>query len=269
MKLAISNIAWDFVDNEEVYLLMKKYGFEGLEIAPTKFFSQNPYNRIEELEALRNDFQEKDIKLVSMQSILFGRGDLTMFESQEKREELKEYLKKAIIFANKLGIKNIVFGNPKNRISYSKDDYQIAIEFFKELGEMASQNSVNIGIEANPAIYGGNFITNTEDAIKFVQNINSRGIGLNFDLGTTIENKEDLEILYTLKDKVTHVHISEPYLEEIAEKNIDYHRKLIFILKDIGYSRYISIEMKSKEGLQNIERIEKCLKYLSKLVKGE
>ena len=35
MKLSISNIAWDSENDKKVYELMKKYSYEGLEIAPT------------------------------------------------------------------------------------------------------------------------------------------------------------------------------------------------------------------------------------------
>ena len=48
MKLAISNIAWNKSMDVSVYKIMKKYGFAGLEIAPTRIFQNNPYGKIEE-----------------------------------------------------------------------------------------------------------------------------------------------------------------------------------------------------------------------------
>ncbi len=47
MKLSISNIAWDSENDKKVYELMKKYSYEGLEIAPTKVFLENPYEKLE------------------------------------------------------------------------------------------------------------------------------------------------------------------------------------------------------------------------------
>ena len=44
MKLAISNIAWDVEASQVAYMRMKQYGFTGLEIAPTKYFSPDPYS---------------------------------------------------------------------------------------------------------------------------------------------------------------------------------------------------------------------------------
>ena len=50
MKLAISNIAWTAEEDEQVYAMMRRYGYTGLEIAPTRFFETNPY---EDLDAVR------------------------------------------------------------------------------------------------------------------------------------------------------------------------------------------------------------------------
>lgn len=266
MKLAISNIAWNLEDNVNVYEIMKKNRFVGLEIAPTKFFPENPYlTELKTLKTLKNFFEKNKLELVSMQSILFGKSDLVLFEDNDKREKLLSYLKEGVLFAKNLGIKNIVFGNPKNRISNSKEDWSIGIKFFKELGEFAKENGVFIGIEANPTIYGGNFITTTEEAIKFVLECNSDGISLNLDLGTMIQNKENLDILKNIPiKKISHVHISEPYLNLISEENEKLHRGLFQYLKKENYNRYISIEMKFIEE-NNLKNIEKCLDYIKKL----
>ena len=265
MKLAISNIAWDISENLEVYSLMKKYGVEGLEIAPTKFFPKDPYLQDKIiLSNLKKEIEEKELKIVSMQSILFGRNDLKLFESLEKREELLEYLKKGVLFAKELGIKNIIFGNPKNRISTSAQDYEIAISFFNELGDFAYKNNVFIGIETNPEIYDCNFLTKTFDTINFINNCSSKGVTLNLDIGAMLVNKENIDILEKISiDKISHVHVSEPYLNKINVANKDFHKSMFKYLKEKNYTNYISIEMKQ----QNNEDIEEILKYMSELSK--
>ena len=40
MKLALSNIAWTVEQDECMHGLMKRIGYEGLEIAPTRIFPQ-------------------------------------------------------------------------------------------------------------------------------------------------------------------------------------------------------------------------------------
>ncbi|MGL6100394.1 MAG: sugar phosphate isomerase/epimerase family protein [Fusobacteriaceae bacterium] len=268
MKLGISNIAWDSEDNFKIYELMRNKKIYGLEIAPTKFFPENPYSTIQnKLDILKNSIQLEELEIMSMQSILFGKSDLVLFGDKVKRKELLDYLKLGVIFAKNLGIKNIVFGNPKNRISNSENDWNSGIDFFKELGNFASANNVTIGIEANPDIYGGNFITTTEEAIDFVLECNSEGIGLNLDLGTMIQNNEKLEILDKIDiEKISHVHISEPYLNLISEDNCKLHKELFQYLKNKNYKNYISIEMKYIEE-DNFENIERTLDYVVKLKK--
>lgn len=46
MMLSISNIGWDVSDDASVYGLMKKYGYSGLEIAPTRIITDNPYEHL-------------------------------------------------------------------------------------------------------------------------------------------------------------------------------------------------------------------------------
>ena len=68
MKLSISNIAWDSENDKKVYELMKKYSYEGLEIAPTKIFFENPYEKLEKAEVWKKDLNDKyGFKISSMQ----------------------------------------------------------------------------------------------------------------------------------------------------------------------------------------------------------
>ena len=50
MKLSISNIAWNAADDAKIYHLMKNYGFDGLEIAPTRILPEMPYDRLEDIK---------------------------------------------------------------------------------------------------------------------------------------------------------------------------------------------------------------------------
>lgn len=48
LRLSVSNIGWQAEDDREIYALMKEYGYSGLEIAPTRIFPENPYDRLTE-----------------------------------------------------------------------------------------------------------------------------------------------------------------------------------------------------------------------------
>lgn len=250
MKLAISNIAWPNEENANMYKAMSEKGFLGIEIAPTKLFSEAPYDKLNEASIWsRQMLEQYGLKVVSMQSIWFGRGE-NIFASMAERMCLLEYTKKAILFAEKIGCGNLVFGCPRNRNMVENAELKEAVSFFRELGEFAFQHNTVIGMEANPTIYNTNYITDTVSAIALIKEVGSRGFLLNLDFGTIVQNKESVEMLKENVDLINHVHISEPGLERIQRRKE--HQELAEILQNGAYKGYVSIEMKQQENTSDI-----------------
>lgn len=258
MKLSISNIAWEKEQDQEMYEYLSKTGYNAIEIAPTRVFEQAPYDKLKEAEEFAQKMEEKyNLKISSMQSIWFGKTE-KIFGTPEEREELLKYTKKAIDFAKAIKCGNLVFGCPKNRNIQSSEDYKIAIEFFRKIGKYAKQNNTVFAIEPNPTIYNTNFINLTEEAIRLVKDIDCEAVKVNLDFGTIIQNNEDIiEVLENNYDKINHIHISEPNLEVIQQR--ESHAKLAEKLKENKYQNYISIEMKKGNS---IEKIKEILKYV-------
>ena len=103
MKLSISNIAWSENEDEQVYALMQKYGFTGLEIAPTRIFPSEPYGDLKRVKEWAGKLEsEYGFSIPSMQSIWFGRQE-KIFGSSKEREILSDYTKKAVDFAAAAG----------------------------------------------------------------------------------------------------------------------------------------------------------------------
>ena len=46
MRLSVSNIAWDKLYDEDMYVFLSQNEFEGLEIAPTRIWVENPYDQL-------------------------------------------------------------------------------------------------------------------------------------------------------------------------------------------------------------------------------
>ena len=215
MKLSISNIAWEQNVDEQMYKLMQVLSYNYLEIAPTRIFPESPYSRIEEAKHwVQNIITNYRLSVCSMQSIWFGRTE-NLFNSDNERKILIEYTKKAICFAESMGCRNLVFGCPKNRTIADNIDVNIAIPFFRILGDYAYEHKTVIGLEANPTIYNTNYINTTASAIELINLVKSPGFKLNLDIGTMIANNEDIKIIENNVDLINHVHISEPYLEKI------------------------------------------------------
>lgn len=257
MKLSISNIAWAAQEDERVYGYLNKYGYSGLEIAPTRIFPEQPYKGLERAQKWSAALQaEYGLAVSSMQSIWFGRTE-KLFGSAQEREALTAYTKAAIGFAAAVGCKNLVFGCPKNR-AFPEDaevsSKRAGIEFFRTIGAYAAQKGTAVGMEANPAIYHTNYINTTPEALELIQEVGSDGFLLNLDIGTMIQNGEAAEALEGAARYISHVHVSEPHLAPIvmsAERR-HFHSEVGSFLRENGYEGYVSIEMGRVEGLSLI-----------------
>lgn len=264
IKLAISDIAWHRDQDEEIYEIMQELGFTGLEIAPTRFMdTKMPYEKearnlaVKEAKRLR----QRGLCICSMQSLWFGKTG-RIAQSREKYEELSEYTKKAIDYASAIGCPNLVFGNPAARRIENEKEKEILFEFFSRAGEYARKKKVILAIEANPVIYHTNFLNTTEESLEYIKKLSTPGCKVNLDLGTVIYNKEKISGFEKEMPIVNHIHISEPGLDKIKER--DLHRELKDLLQKTGYENYLSIEMKT---MDSVEEIRKVMEYVSGIFK--
>ena len=260
MKLSISNIAWSHEKDTLIYKMMSDWGYNGLEIAPTRIIQESPYDHISEAYSWKNELKSKyGFDISSMQSIWYGRKE-NLFGTKKERETLLSYSKKAVLYAESLGCGNIVFGCPRNRVLPEGVDAYSSLDFFREIGNFAYEHSTVFAIEANPVIYGTNFINTTGEAMDLIEAVDSKGFMLNLDLGTMIENDESVSII---KDKVhlfNHIHVSEPGLKTIEHR--DMHKEIAEVLRDEKYSKYVSIEIGKQDDMNEINGI---LEYVKKV----
>ena len=262
MKLSISNIAWSPEQDETVYGIMRQYGFTGLEIAPTRWFANAPYECIQEAqEVLMYLNRTYGFRISSIQSIWYGRTE-NIWNSPVERERLAEYTEKAIEFAAALKCNSLVFGCPKNRNRPEAGDDSEIISFFRRLGAYAKEHRTVVALEANPMIYNTNYINYTKEAVALAKQIASPGIQVNLDVGTMIENGEGVEDLEGAWEYINHVHISEPYLGGV--KKCPLHKELAEALKRNKYSGYVSIEM-GRQSDNAIKQIDEAMAYVAEV----
>lgn len=297
MKLSISNIAWTSEQDETVYGRMRECGFEGLEIAPTRIFPENPYEHRQEAAEWAHGLRRAyGFSVPSMQSIWYGRPE-KLFGTKEERKALAEYTKKAIDFAEAVGCRNLVFGCPRNRCLPEKRETQAgdriengnkttdvegwnnkregeqesewmetASRFFRELGEYALAHGTVIGMEANPPMYHTNFINTTKEALELVKRVDSRGFLLNLDVGTMLACGEDCTELQGSVRLINHVHISEPGLKPVQKRAL--HQELKKILREEHYDGFVSIEMgKTEDG--SLRALKDAMAYVQFLFRHD
>ena len=263
MKIAVSNIAWDTERDTEMLGFLSENGVTGLEIAPTRIISKEPYKHLNAFDDYKSCVNNQyHMSIVSLQSVLFGRRE-NIFGSSKERNDLIVSLENVFDLAARLKCKNVVFGCPKNRIKKHAADDETAIRFFSLVGNVAKKYDVILAIEPNPAIYGTNFLNTTEEVVKFVRRLNLGNVRINYDMGTAIYNSEPLSILRDNISLINHIHISEPWLERpIIE---DKHKRMAKTLRDLQYKNYVSLEMKEQA---NTELAKKTIKKFISVFNG-
>lgn len=262
MKLSISNIAWGSADDAEMLPFLRDAVFSGLEIAPTRIFPENPYGRLDEAAAwscrLARDY---GLEVPSLQSMWYGRGE-RMFGTPEERNALLDYTRRAIVFAETVGCRNLVFGNPKNRDTDNPASVAgVAAGFFREIGDFAAARHTVVALEPNPAIYNTRFMNTTAEAVEMARLADSPGIKVNVDFGAMIANGESVACLAGIPEYINHVHISEPFLAPIERR--DGHRELFRVLRDMDYAGYVSVEMAARASLDHVKRIVEYVRDLA------
>jgi D-psicose/D-tagatose/L-ribulose 3-epimerase len=270
-KLAVSSIAWQQNQESVVAQLMRNYKVRQVEIAPTKVWSdlvkENPLlvppSDVREYIKFWNDY---GITPIAMQSMLFLRPDLQLFDDQ-KTEETVDYLKKFIQLAGRLGVQRMVFGSPKNRLRNENESYEsqmlLAVEIFSELGRTAVNEGVVFCIEPNPEAYGCNFVINAKEGRDLVQRVNSAGFGLHLDAaGMTLAGDNPYDEIIASANVLQHFHVSEPYLNPVKDDSNVKHNDIVRALEKIDYKKTISIEMKpSVDDAQNFANVATAIDY--------
>lgn len=253
MNCSVSNIAWSWENDGEMYEFLQEKGFSALEIAPTRVFPENPYKHRNEgkiwAKNLKNDY---GLSISSLQSIWFGREE-GVFSGKEERERLYDYTCEALAFAVELGCGNVVFGCPKQRNNPNGESLDVFYEFLSRCGDYAHKIGTVFALEANPSIYGTNVVNRTAEAFSVVEELGNPGLAVNLDLGTMLVENEDLEILRNREHFINHVHISEANLDKIQVRGE--HIALKVALEAMNYEKYVSIEMKKTEVLSEVKDV--------------
>lgn len=260
-RFSISNIAWDRFDDSRVFALLHRYGITGIEVAPGKIWNDLLSATDQDVKRIRDFFSGEGFGVPALQAILFGRPELQVFDRRTHQSFLA-YLRHIAQIAEGLGCHILIFGAPKNRRRGElcwKDAESIAIDFFHQAGELVQAYGCTIGLEANPADYQCDFLTNTADLYDFIRKVDCKGVKLHFDTGSVLLNGNDILPVLKRAGLPIHCHISAPRLENPVDFACDLHTPFRY-LKTIGYEGTFSIEMKKMDP--ELPNLERALKYV-------
>jgi len=262
MRISVSNIAWDVLEDEQVASLLNKYAIDSIDIAPGKYFSDPINATSDDILQVRNWWLNRGVEVAGMQALLFGTTGLNLFGSQDSQMAMLEHLESICRIASGLGATKLAFGSPKNRdCSVLPDDQvlDIAVRFFRQLGDIASLHGVEVCLEPNPSCYGANFMTNSEDTASIVAAVAHPAIRMQLDTGALAINDENPgRVIEEYEAMIGHVHASEPGLVTLGDGGVN-HAAIALQLSRLLPEKIVTIEMLSDKKEPNIEAIERAL----------
>lgn len=251
MKLAVSNIAWPREQDEAVAGVLAGLGVTGVEVAPTKVWPDPLAATDAGIDAYRRWWADRGFEIAGAQALLFGRPELTVFESAETRRRTLDYLRRIVRLCSRLGAQSLVFGSPKNRRvgQTDRDTAQtVAVEFFGRLAEFAQSDGTCVVLEANPPVYGADFVTMAAEAVELVRAVDHPGFRLHLDTGCMTLAADPIRDTFDDGfDLLHHFHASEPQLAPPRSSAAVDHPAFAAELVRHGYAGWVSVEMRQPE----------------------
>ncbi|RAO77897.1 sugar phosphate isomerase/epimerase family protein [Dyella jiangningensis] len=262
MRLSISNIAWDPSEDEGVAALLARYAVDAIDVAPGKYFSEPGLATVAEIAAVKSWWKERGVEITGMQALLFGTTGLNLFGPAEVRRKMLDHLCAICRIAQGLGASRLVFGSPRNRDRLDLSDEQvdeIAVSFFRELGDVAQAHGVVICLEPNPERYGANFMTTAEETVRVVELVDHPAIRMQLDTGAlTINREQPAEALERCAQFIGHVHASEPDLVPLGDGATD-HRLIHSLLREQLPDHVVVIEMLATKDEPHLIAIDRAV----------
>jgi len=263
MRLAISNIAWETDEDEEISRLLLHHAVDAIDIAPRKYFHDPMLARDNDVIKIKKWWSDRGIEITGMQALLFGIKELNLFSSADTQKAMLDYLSAICRIGACLGATRLVFGSPKNRDRSGLTDGQaldMATSFFHYLGDIAQTHGVIICLEPNPERYGANFMTSSMETANVVEHVAHPAIRMQLDTGAIAINGENIDdVLSRSRSLIGHLHASEPDLLPLGEGGTD-HRKMYHALsKYFTDSDVICIEMAATGNESHVAAVGRAL----------
>ncbi|WP_309093053.1 TIM barrel protein [Phenylobacterium sp.] len=261
MRLSVSNIAWDIADEPAAADLLTAAGIRCVDVAPGKYFADPAAVSDGEGERVRRWWADRGFEIVGMQGLLFGTAGLNLFSDDGT---MLRRLAQQCRIGRLLGARALVFGSPKQRDRGDLDDAtasRVAVDFFRRLGDAAAAEGVVVCLEANPAMYGCNFMVRTEEAAAVVQKVDHPAVRLQLDVGAMAANGEDYSaVIETYASLFAHAHASEPGLAPPGDGEVP-HDVAAVAMRRLRPDLTVTVEMvASPEGLPAVQRAAAAVK---------
>ncbi|MGH8818107.1 MAG: sugar phosphate isomerase/epimerase family protein [Achromobacter pestifer] len=263
LRLAISNIAWDVAEDAAVSQLLRRHGIDAIDVAPGKYFPEPLHASDQAITQVKSWWADQGIEITGMQALLFGTAGLNVFGPPAVQTAMLDHLAAVCRIASGLGAVRVVFGSPKNRIRAGLSDdasMDVALPFFRRLGDAAQAHGVLLCLEPNPTCYGSDFMTTSAETAQVVEAVAHPAIRMQFDTGAlTINDEDTVQVLDQFGALIGHVHASEPGLLPLGDGACNHAAMHAALAKALPHHP-VCIEMVATTAEPHLVSIERALR---------
>lgn len=252
MNLSVSDFAWDN-NRSDLYSELNRIGIKQVEVIIPKINSWDYLNN-DVLSSHLEYLKTYDLSPKTMQSLFFGVNCKDVSDV----EIIKNHLLKLISYSKILSTNIMVFGSPSLRKKIGDWENSLS-KIFTFIDEYLSDD-IQIAIEPNSKIYGGEFFFTLDEIIEFIVKYKLKNIKTMIDTHNLIhENLDPIAEFEKHFKYINHIHISETNLSIISDT--EFHRNFSKTIKKLGYDRTITYEVKPNNNLINSIELFKEIYY--------
>jgi sugar phosphate isomerase/epimerase len=242
MKLALSNFAWNNDDSELMFNYLKQLNINNIEGVLTKLDSWDKIS-LDTLSHFKKSLDSNHILIPSLQSLFYNINCKNISDE----DVFINHFERIIEYSKFLSVKVLVFGSPSLRKKVDKWEESLC-RVFKKLDDMLENTGIEISIEPNSKLYGGDYFFTVPEIVSFIKKNNLKNIKTMIDTHNII--LEELDPIYELKtyyEYINHIHISENNLHPI--KDINFHLDFSSEIKKINYDKIVTYEVISCDNI--------------------
>ncbi|MCS7026222.1 MAG: sugar phosphate isomerase/epimerase [Bryobacteraceae bacterium] len=247
LRHAICNEIFQGTDFAESCRMIKKVGYQGIEIAPFTLSEDpvtiDPARRRE----IRNVIQGEGLEFVGLHWLLVAPKGLHVTTPDDAlRARSWMYIQRLVDLCADLGPNGVmVFGSPLQRSTTGGSTREEATRRFVEglagVAPHAAAQGVTILVEALP-VEQSDVVQSLAEAVEIVREIGSPAIQTMFDTHNAVH---ELEPHATLVDRyyewIRHVHVNERDGKHCGQGDYDF-KPLLAVLMRRGYRGWVSLE---------------------------
>jgi sugar phosphate isomerase/epimerase len=250
MKLAFSTNAFKRYTLEDSIKEIAKIGYKGVEILCDVPHAYPPAFGDRQIQSLKNTLLSRGIPVSNLNAFtLYAVGDVYhpswIEDHKEAREARIRHTVDCILLAKKIGARHLSTepGGPVPSGNLLQAE-KIFLAGLRQAAKVAENEGVNVLIEPEPGL----LIENSRQFKRFMKNVSSDNVRLNFDIGHFYcVNEDPAKLVFELSEYIEHFHLAD-----IAGRvhnhlipgrgSIDF-RSVFDAIESIGYDGFVTVEL--------------------------